>query len=205
MKSIGIFRMPTLNRSLYLAFFTHIFAHFLFRFARRRVSHRSYASWPGQAVAYKVGQLEILRLRARAEAALTPVGRFDLKVRGSPAMTRSPHDSDCYCLFLDVDISEFPPPFRLLASGLPLAVSQLGRAHAVAARRDGRQVYRRASEMRLTLVIRIVTASHSSSPTMICSACRASVPFRTQPRWHMKKQCLVSTPKAIIQIPPLHI
>jgi hypothetical protein len=59
--------------------------------------HRRYASWPGQAVAYKVGQLEILRLRARAEAALTPVGRFDLKVRGLPTMTRSPHESDCYC------------------------------------------------------------------------------------------------------------
>ncbi len=53
---------------------------------RTYISFRhSYASWPGQAVAYKVGQLEILRLRARAEAALTPLGRFDLKVTDSSA------------------------------------------------------------------------------------------------------------------------
>jgi uncharacterized protein (DUF885 family) len=36
-----------------------------------------YISWPGQAVAYKTGQLELLRLRASAEAELK--GRFDLK------------------------------------------------------------------------------------------------------------------------------
>jgi uncharacterized protein (DUF885 family) len=35
-----------------------------------------YISWPGQAVAYKVGQLEILALRARAEKKLG--GRFEL-------------------------------------------------------------------------------------------------------------------------------
>lgn len=34
-----------------------------------------YVSWPGQAVAYKTGQIEILALRAEAEAALG--GRFD--------------------------------------------------------------------------------------------------------------------------------
>jgi uncharacterized protein (DUF885 family) len=36
-----------------------------------------YISWPGQALAYKVGQLEILRLRRQAEKALAD--RFDIK------------------------------------------------------------------------------------------------------------------------------
>jgi uncharacterized protein (DUF885 family) len=49
-----------------------------------------YISWPGQALAYKVGQLEILRLRAKAEAQLGK--SFDIKgfhdtVLGAGAVT----------------------------------------------------------------------------------------------------------------------
>jgi uncharacterized protein (DUF885 family) len=55
-----------------------------------------YIGWPGQALGYKVGQLEILKLRAEAEAALG--ARFDLKafhaiVLGAGAVTLPVLDS----------------------------------------------------------------------------------------------------------------
>ncbi len=49
-----------------------------------------YISWPGQAVAYKIGQREILRLRAEAEAALGPqfsLARFHEAVLSGGAVT----------------------------------------------------------------------------------------------------------------------
>jgi len=36
-----------------------------------------YIAWPGQALGYKMGQMKILELRAKAQAALGP--KFDLK------------------------------------------------------------------------------------------------------------------------------
>jgi uncharacterized protein (DUF885 family) len=49
-----------------------------------------YIGWPGQALAYKVGQLEIFKLRAEAERALG--AKFDIKgfhevVLGAGAVT----------------------------------------------------------------------------------------------------------------------
>ena len=47
-----------------------------------------YAGWPGQACAYKIGQLEILRLRNMAQTSLGE--QFDLKTFHRICLTSGP-------------------------------------------------------------------------------------------------------------------
>jgi uncharacterized protein (DUF885 family) len=69
-----------------------------------------YVSWPGQALGYKIGEIEIRRLRARAQEALGP--RFDVRA------------------FHDAVLVGGPLPLDLLASQIDLWIADRQRAPA---------------------------------------------------------------------------
>ena len=63
-----------------------------------------YIAWPGQALAYKLGQMKILELRARAKQALGP--RFDIRAFHDAILDEGPLPLDILDARIDAWIAQ---------------------------------------------------------------------------------------------------